>query len=191
MREHYNSAYWIIFETIILIIMWTYLSTLSFAEETKHIYINMDKTYEQCENEAFKNIYQIINSIGENKNNTMPEQLCDDIESHIQYKDNIDVYGSDRYASVDEIINKRAGDCKVFGVLTYDSLKKAGYETHLVALYNRHSGHIIVIFKEKDYWKAISNGNLLDYKCKNYRDLFKIFIGYSDYKFINEKGYGE
>jgi len=60
MREHNHSAYWIIFEMVVLIIVWTCLSTLSYCE-TEKVNINTDKTYEQCEREAFNNIYEAVN----------------------------------------------------------------------------------------------------------------------------------
>ena len=60
MREHSHSAYWIIFEMIILVIMWACLSTLSYGEP-ETVTINADKTYEQCEREAFNRIYEAIN----------------------------------------------------------------------------------------------------------------------------------
>ena len=60
MREHKYSAYWVIFETIILIILWVCLATLCYGE-TEKVSINVDKTYEQCEREAFNRIYEAVN----------------------------------------------------------------------------------------------------------------------------------
>ena len=73
MREHNHSAYWIIFETIILVIVWACLSTLSYGE-TANVNINADKTYEQCEREAFSSLYEQINkSLDEVVENTRRE----------------------------------------------------------------------------------------------------------------------
>ena len=73
MREHNHSAYWIIFETIILVIVWACLSTLSYGEMVK-VNINADKTYEQCEREAFNRLYEQINkSLDEVVENTRRE----------------------------------------------------------------------------------------------------------------------
>ena len=60
MREHSHSAYWIIFETIILVVVWACLSTLSYGEP-ETVTINADKTYEQCEREAFNKVYEAVN----------------------------------------------------------------------------------------------------------------------------------
>lgn len=60
MREHSHSAYWIIFEMVILVIVWVCLSTLSYGE-TEVVTINTDKTYEQCEREAFNKVYEAVN----------------------------------------------------------------------------------------------------------------------------------
>jgi len=58
MREHSHSAYWIIFEMVILVVVWVCLSTLSYGET---VTINADKTYEQCEREAFNKVYEAVN----------------------------------------------------------------------------------------------------------------------------------
>jgi hypothetical protein len=60
MREHSHSAYWIIFEMVILVVVWACLSTLSYGEPEK-VTINADKTYEQCEREAFNRVYEAVN----------------------------------------------------------------------------------------------------------------------------------
>ena len=84
MREHYHSAYWIIFETIILVIVWACLSTLSYGE-TEVVTINTDKTYEQCEREAFERLYKQVNrqlndmvddiTANKNKNETIEDYV--------------------------------------------------------------------------------------------------------------------
>jgi len=58
MKDNIYSAYWIIFEMTILIIMWICFSTFAYGETVS---INSDKTYEQCEREAFQKIYNSIN----------------------------------------------------------------------------------------------------------------------------------
>jgi len=60
MREHSHSAYWIIFEMVILVVVWACLSTLSYGEP-ETVTINADKTYEQCEREAFNKVYEAVN----------------------------------------------------------------------------------------------------------------------------------
>lgn len=60
MKEHNYSAYWIIFEMVILVVVWACLSTLSYGEP-ETVTINADKTYEQCEREAFERLYERIN----------------------------------------------------------------------------------------------------------------------------------
>ena len=73
MREHSHSAYWIIFEMVILVVMWVCLSTLAYGEPEK-VNINADKTYEQCEREAFERVYEAVNkSLDEVVENTRRE----------------------------------------------------------------------------------------------------------------------
>ena len=73
MRVHRYSAYWIIFEIAILVIVGICLSTLSYGE-TEKVTINTDKTYEQCEREAFERLYEQINkSLDEVVENTRRE----------------------------------------------------------------------------------------------------------------------
>jgi hypothetical protein len=119
------------------------------------------------------------------KDNSTPEAVCDWISGEIEYKTNVETWGMSNYwQTPEETLRVQSADCKGYAVLVYECLKKMNLEdVKMVALTNNHSGHVVVIFKQNGRWQVVSNGKLYDYTVENYKDLFKLFIGYSNYQF--------
>lgn len=119
------------------------------------------------------------------RNNSTPEAVCSWISKKVIYRTDIETWGtSGHWQTSEETLRLGASDCKGFAILIYECLKKLNLEdVKMVVLTSRHYGHAVVIFKKDGKWRMVSNGKLYSYIVEDYKDLFKVFVGYGNYQF--------
>ncbi len=135
--------------------------------------------------EAFTTVDEIV------RNNSTPEGVCGWITKKVIYKTDIEIWGTSGYWQTSkETLGLGVSDCKGFAILTYECLKKLNLEdVRMVVLTSRHYGHAVVIFKKDGKWRMVSNGKLYSYIVEDYKDLFKVFIGYGNYQFCTPENH--
>lgn len=125
------------------------------------------------------------------KNNPTPEAVCNWMNKKVTYKTAAETWGTaGHWQTSEETLGLRAADCKGFAILAYECLKKLNVEdVKIVVLTSRHYGHAVVIFKKDGKWRMVSNGRLYSYVVEDYKDLFKVFVGYSNYQFCTPENH--
>jgi len=92
----------------------------------------------------------------------------------------------DVWATPQETLNKKEGDCEDFAFLTAEVLRGLGYDPHFYALVREGEAHAICVFKKDGFYYWFDNATLKKTNARNVRDFARLITQQYDFLQLSE-----